>query len=569
MKIVTADEMRRIEDRSEIAGVSKDSLMERAGLESARAVRRVRAPLVGVPVVVLVGPGNNGGDGLVIARHLHRWGAKVCAYICRDRRAPDPKLDIVNAGGVPVIAASDDDGLAQLRRLLDTAHVVVDAVLGIGRIRPLEGTVRDILVRLAEVRARRPDMTTIAIDVPSGMDADSGAADPACPAVDITLAMGYPKVGHYAYDAAALVGTLDVVEIGLAGGLDDDVPLSLMTAENMRPLLPSRPTDAHKGSFGKTMVVAGSQNYIGAAYLAGSAATRTGSGLVTIALPASIQASVAGKAIEPTYLPLAESSPGVVSPSAAAAVLSHLRGYSSMLLGCGMGQAANMQRFIDAVLCPSATEYTRQYMDAMGITADALPPMVIDADGLNTLARAQRWWDRFPQRAILTPHPGEMARLTGMTTAQVQADRIGIAVESAALWNKIVVLKGAHTVVAFPSGSAMLSPFANAGLATAGTGDVLAGSIAGLMSQGVSSEDAAVLGVYLHGIAGERVRDRLGDTGMVASDLLPELPLAIKALREGGAVGEGGKSQEGSASRHMSHLSLSGAAGMPSDRERG
>ena len=337
----------------------------------------------------------------------------------------------------------------------------------------------------------------------------------------------------------------------------------------MRPLLPSRPTDAHKGSFGKTMVVAGSQNYIGAAYLAGSAATRTGSGLVTIALPASIQASVAGRATEPTYLPLAESAPGVVSPLSAAAVLSDLPGYSSMLLGCGMGQAANMRRFIDAVLCPSGTEYT----DAMGITADTLPPMVIDADGLNTLARAQRWWDRFPQRAILTPHPGEMARLTGMNTAQVQSDRIGIALESAALWNKIVVLKGAHTVAAFPDGRAMLSPFANAGLATAGTGDVLAGSIAGLVSQGISAEDAAVLGVYLHGLAGERVRDRLGDTGMVASDLLPELPLAIKALREGGAVGEGDKSQEIRAARSSlsvsTSMSLSRSAGMPSDRERG
>ena len=567
MKIVTTDEMRRIEDRSEAAGVSKDSLMERAGLESARTVRRLRAPLVGVPIVVLVGPGNNGGDGLVVARHLHRWGAKVCVYICRDRRAPDPKLDIVNSLGVPVIAASDGDGLAQLRLLLDTAHVVVDAVLGIGRIRPLEGTVRDILLLLAEVKSRRPDMTTIAIDVPSGMDADSGGGDPACPAVDITLAMGYPKVGHYAYDAAALVGTLDVVEIGLPAGLDYDVPLSLMTADNMRPLLPSRPTDAHKGSFGKTMVVAGSQNYIGAAYLAGSAATRTGSGLVTIALPASIQTSVAGRAIEPTYLPLAESSPGVVSPFAATAVVSEFPGYSSMLLGCGMGQAANMQRFIAAVLSPYETKYPRQFMDAMGITADALPPMVIDADGLNTLARMPRWWERFPQRAILTPHPGEMARLTGTGTAQVQSDRIGIAVESAVLWNKIVVLKGAHTVVAFPDGAAMLSPFANAGLATAGTGDVLAGSIAGLMSQGVSSEDAAVLGVYLHGLAGERVRDRLGDTGMVASDLLPELPLAIKALREGG------NSQEARASRASlpvsTSISLSGSAGAAADEERG
>ncbi len=516
MKIVTADQMRRVEDRSEEMGVSKDALMERAGLESALYIRRIHAPLFGVPVVVLVGPGNNGGDGLVVARHLHRWGARVSVYICRNRRAPDPKLDIVNGLDVPVIAASDDDGLSQLRALLDTAHLVVDAVLGIGRIRPLEGTVGDILLLLSEVKARRPDMTTLAIDVPSGMDADSGDADPACPAADITLSMGYPKVGHYAHDAAARIGKLDTVSISLPEGVDDDVPLSLMTDSNMCPMLPIRPSDAHKGSFGKTMVVAGSLNYIGAAYLAGSAATRVGSGLVTIALPVSIQMAVAGKATEPTYVPLAESSPGVAMPSEASDLLGTLAYYNGLLIGCGMGQAMDMQGFIEGVL----------------YSGEGLPPTVVDADGLNTLAHTPRWWERFPDMAILTPHPGEMARLTGMSTAQVQAERIGVAIESAARWNKIVVLKGAHTVVAYPDGRAMLSPFANPGLATAGTGDVLAGSIAGLLSQGASLENAAALAVYLHGMAGDAVRDRLGDTGMVASDLLPKLPLAIRTLRE-------------------------------------
>ena len=522
MKIVTADQMRRIEDRSEEMGVSKDALMERAGLETARYIRRTHTPLFGVPVVVLVGPGNNGGDGLVVARHLHRWRARVSVYICRDRRAPDPKLDIVNELNIPVIAASDDDGLVHLRALLNTAHVAVDAVLGIGRIRPLEGTVRDILLLLAEVKAGRPDMTTLAIDVPSGMDADSGDADPACPSMDITLSMGYPKVGHHAYDAASRIGTLDTVSIGLPDGVDDDVPLSLMTDDNMRPILPVRPSDAHKGSFGRTMVIAGSLNYIGAAYLAGSAATRVGSGLVTIALPASIQMAVAGKATEPTYLPLAESSPGVAVPSAADDLLGALADYNSLLIGCGMGQAPDMQGFIEAVLYSGGPPSEKK-----------LPPTIVDADGLNTLAHTPHWWQRFPEMAILTPHPGEMARLTGMSTAQVQADRISIATESAARWNKIVVLKGAHTVVVYPNGRAMLSPFANPGLATAGTGDVLAGSIAGLLSQGASLENAAALGVYLHGLAGERVRDRLGDTGMVASDLLPDLPLAIRTLREG------------------------------------
>lgn len=519
MKIVTAAQMRRIEDRSEALGVSKDALMENAGLSIARRIRQLLAPLIGAPVTVLVGPGNNGGDGLVAARHLHRWGASVTVYICRDRRSPDPKLDAVKALGVPIISASSDVGLAHLNALLDSAHMAVDAVLGIGSIRPIQSTLRDILTLLAKARAECPHLRLLAIDVPSGMNADSGDADAASVPADITLSMGYPKTGHYAYQAAPLIGALEVADIGLPPGADHDAPLSLMTAAHMRTLLPHRPAASHKGSFGKALVVAGSSNYIGAAYLAATAATRVGSGLVTIALPAAIQTAVASKATEPTYLPLPETSPGVIAPTAAADVLDALRDCDSLLLGCGMGQADDTRRFIESVL----------YSDKR------LPPAVIDADGLNALAQTPHWWERIPDLAILTPHPGEMARLTGMSTREVQSDRIGIAMESAARWRKIVVLKGAYTVVAFPGG-AMLSPFANAGLASAGTGDVLAGSIAGLLSQGVSPQDAAALGVYLHGLAGERARARLGDTGMIASDLLPELPLAIKALRDGNAV---------------------------------
>lgn len=519
MKIVTPDQMRRIEDRSETLGVSKDALMENAGLTIARRIRQLLAPLIGVPVTILVGPGNNGGDGLVAARHLHRWGASVTVYICRDRRTPDPNLAAAKALGVPIIAASSDVGLAQLNALLDSAHMAVDAVLGIGRVRPIQPPLRDILALLAKARAERPHLRLLAIDVPSGMNADDGSADPACVPADITLSMGYPKVGHYAYQAAPLIGALEIADIGLPPGAADDAPLSLMTAAHMRTLLPNRPAASHKGSFGRALVVAGSSNYIGAAYLAATAATRVGSGLVAIALPAAIQTAVASKAAEPTYLPLPETAPGVIAPTAAADVLDALNGCDSLLLGCGMGQAPDTRRFIEGVL----------YSDKR------LPPAVIDADGLNALAQTPHWWERIPDLAILTPHPGEMARLTGMSTPEVRSDRIGAAMESAARWRKIVALKGAYTVVAFPDGGAMLSPFANAGLASAGTGDVLAGSIAGLLAQGVSPQDAAALGVYLHGLAGERVRARLGDAGMLASDLLPELPLSIRALRDGDA----------------------------------
>lgn len=516
LKLVTPDQMRRIEDRSEALGVSKAALMQNAGIAIARHIRQLHAPLYGVPILILAGPGNNGGDGIVAARWLQRWQARPVVYICRDRPDPDPILAAARAAGVPIVAASADADLAQLATLLDRAHLVVDAALGIGRIRPIQSPLRVILAAAAAAKAARPGLRILAIDVPSGMNAADGSSDLACLPADLTLSMGYPKVGHYAYAAAPLIGALETTDIGLPPGAARDIPLSVMTDAAARARLPARPAASHKGSFGRTLTIAGSLNYIGAAHLSATAAARVGSGLVTIATPAAIQASVAAKSPEPTYLPLPETSPGVISPDAAHAVLSEAATCDSLLIGCGMGQAEDTRHFIERIL------YSEQ----------TLPPAVIDADGLNALAQTPRWWERFPQPAILTPHPGEMARLAAKPVPEVQSDRIGIALASAALWNKIVVLKGAYTVVAHPDGKAQLCPFANPGLASAGTGDVLAGSIAGLLSQGVPPQDAAPLGVYLHALAGERARRSLGDAGMLASDLLPELPRALKALRQ-------------------------------------
>ena len=514
MKIVTVQQMRAIESRSESAGVSTDALMESAGLAVAQRVRHHWGPVTGVPMVILVGPGNNGGDGLVASRHLQRWGARVAVFVCGERRTPDPKLDMVQETGIPVASVSADDGLSRLSVALSRCHVVVDAILGTGRARPIAGTIAGVLEALKMSVAANPAMRLLALDVPTGLDADTGRADPACVPADVTVALGYAKRGHYAQPAVDRLGLLEVVDIGLPPGVDTEVELELADAQWARGLLPDRPSHAHKGTFGRTLVVAGSLNYLGAAYLAAAAATRVGSGLVTVAIPESLQAAVAAHVIEPTFLPLPESAPGIVNPDAAQLVLDSLDGYDSLLVGCGIGQA----------------EATRRFTERLLLTDAHRPPLVVDADGLNTLAQNEGWWDRLGANAVLTPHPGEMARLIG---AAADEDRIALATWFASTWGKVVVLKGAHTVVAFPDGGAVLSPFANPGLATAGTGDVLAGVIAGLVSQGLSLADAAALGVFLHGSAGERVRSELGDTGMVASDLLPALPHAINALRAG------------------------------------
>ncbi len=519
MKIVTSDQMREIEGRSEAAGVSTDALMEQAGFAVARRVEHHLGHLSGVPVVALIGSGNNGGDGLVMARHLHEAGADITAYLCGDRRQPDPKLDDAVGGGVSVQRLSDDDGLGRLRELLSSASMVVDAVLGTGRSRTIEGPLKSVLQEVAEAKARREGLRVLALDLPSGLDSDTGAVDPACLAADLTVTLGHPKVGLFHHPGSESIGELEVADIGIPQGLDGDVALGMMTRRWARGILPRRPSTAHKGTFGSVMMVVGSRNFVGAASLAAAAATRVGAGLVTVAISESLRASVAGIVAEPTYLPLPESSPGAVSPDAARLVLQSLDQYNALLVGCGLGQA------------PETAEVLHELL----LSGEPLPPTVVDADGLNLLASSgspgNKWWEKIAGPAVLTPHPGEMSRLTGHSVDEIQADRIGTATRWAGNWNKITVLKGAYTVVAYPDGRAKVSPFANPGLASAGTGDVLAGAIAGLLSQGMPLEDAAALGVYLHGAAAERVRGEVGDTGMVASDLLPEMPRAIRELR--------------------------------------
>ncbi len=515
MKIVTADQMRQIEDRSEAAGVSKDALMENAGLAVAEYVRDHVTNLVGMQVVVLVGPGNNGGDGLVAARHLDDWGARVTVYLCRDNPAHQSKVEFLRRKGVSIIRLVDDDGLTGLGDSLEFAQIVIDAILGTGRTRPIEGPIAGVLDLLRGVKAKNPALQLVALDLPTGLDADSGIVDPKCVASDVTLTLGYPKTGLYRVPGAEYVGKIEVLDIGIPAGLDDDVQFGLMTDDWARANLPARPLSGHKGTFGKALIVAGSRNYVGAAYLAATAAGRVGAGLVTLAIPESLQMAVASKAVEPTYLPLPEASPGVPSPEAADLIVEYAANYDALLIGPGMGQV----------------DSTRELLTKLLYESKNLPPTVIDADGLNFLSSSTNsWWERLSSKAILTPHPGEMVRLTSYSGEHIQENRVRVAVESAIKWDVAIVLKGAFTVVAYPGGRSMLSPFANPAMATAGTGDVLAGVIAGFLAQGLALEDAAALGVYVHGLAGRRASAKFGFAGMLASDLLPELPKAIKAL---------------------------------------
>ena len=514
MKIVTVDQMQALEAASAGAGVSANDLMEKAGLAVAdRAIEQLGSPR-GARVLVLVGPGNNGGDGLVAARHLHQHGARVQVYLCAPRNRPDAKLDMAEERGVPLAGIENDPHLVMLQRQLEARPLVIDAVLGTGRARPIEAPLKDILGTVAVAR-KEHGVHVLAVDLPTGLDAETGAVDPSCPGADTTVALDHPKIGHITFPGASITGRLEIVDIGIPPGLDTDVSLELITPEQVARLLPERPPDAHKGTFGRVLVVAGSRNYVGAAVLACSGAYRAGAGLVTLATPESVYPIAAARLTETTHLPLAETETGGIASQAVGQVRQVLGDCACLVIGCGLGQDEGTAMFVQGVLQDEA-------MSAI--------PALIDADALNSLSQTTDWHKGLKSLAVLTPHPGEMARLTGQTTAYIQEHRLETAREAAKEWGQVVVLKGAYTVIASPDGLTRVSPFANPGLASGGTGDVLAGVIGGLMGQGLSSLDAATCGVYLHAAAAEDLRHDLGDSGLIASDLLPEIPRRRKAL---------------------------------------
>jgi hydroxyethylthiazole kinase-like uncharacterized protein yjeF len=344
-------------------------------------------------------------------------------------------------------------------------------------------------------------------------------------------------VGQFLFPGAEYLGELLVAGIDIPPSLADDVSLELATPQMISELLPKRPLRAHKGTFGKALVVAGSVNYTGAAYLASAAATRVGAGLVTLALAANLHPILAAKLSEVTFLLLPHDM-GAVVPEAMKILSERVPGYNALLLGPGLGRDEKTIEFVQRFL--ARDRYSKR--SRVGFLAageekpegkeDALPPLVIDADGLNALADRSDWWKYLGGPNVLTPHPGEMARLVGCKVNEVEADRIGAAQEMAERWKQVVILKVAHTVVAAPDGQTVLIPFANPGLATAGSGDVLSGAIVGFLAQGLSPFAAAVAGAYIHGLAGDLVRNATGAAGMLAGDLLTVLPLAIALVSQ-------------------------------------
>lgn len=511
MKLVTAAQMRALEERSVDAGVAIDALMESAGLAVAQEAWLMLGVVAERRVVVLAGPGNNGGDALAAARHLADWEAYVTVIAPLGRPDGDPKLAPLAERGVAYAATLDDEAMSALA----SAEILIDGLLGTGRSRAIEGAMAAVLSRLREAQAGQRPPRVIAIDLPSGVDADSGTADPLAVRADQTVALGLGKPGLYTLPGSTFTGRVEVVDIGIPRALTHDLPLELLATTWVRDRLPPRPLDANKGTFGSVLIVGGSQQYIGAPRLAAEAAYRVGAGLVAVACRPSVQAPLATALPEATYV-LLDDAPAL-DDGAADRIIEALPRHDVLLIGPGLSQAPGVHEAVLRILAAAA-----------GMRA-----VVVDADALNALAATDDWPSRLAAGCILTPHPGEMARLLGTTVDEVQRDRLNVAMRAASEWKQIVVLKGAHTIVAAPDGRAAINPHANPLLAIGGTGDVLAGAIAGLVAQGAPAFDAAASAVFVGGAAADEMREEFGDRGMLASELARVLPAAIRTIREG------------------------------------
>lgn len=543
MQLVITEEMRRLEQATVDAGSTWAGLMEQAGWGVAQESLRCLGTAQGRRVLVLVGPGNNGGDGLVVARHLHDAGAQVTLYIWQRKANPqDANWQRCRQRNLTEIMAPDDGDRVRLRHLLEEADLVVDALLGMGGSRLVTGDLAEIVTTVNTINTVRERMCILAVDVPTGIHADNGTVLGVALRADVTVATGLLKRGLLLYPGKFYAGELALADIGIPPRELETIMSNVITAEQARALLPARPADSHKGTFGKVMVVAGSLHYPGAATLAITGAARVGAGLVTLATARTILLA-GGRPPEVTLLPLPEAELGTLGVSAAEELLKQLESYKAMLVGPGLGREEPtglfMQRLLGLEQPRRRSRVGFRIQDESSETRDSkanpptLPPAVIDADGLNLLATIEDWPEHLTRNHfILTPHPGEMKRL--LNVEELDTDLVQVATDAATHWGQVVVLKGATTVIAGPDGRSAVYSDGNPALATAGTGDVLSGAIAGLLAQDVGLFDAAVLGVYLHAAAGALVREELGDMGALASDLFTRLPMVIKGLRAKG-----------------------------------
>lgn len=493
-------------------GIPGVVLMENAGSAVVREIEKLNVAERYAKVVC--GTGNNGGDGFVIARHLYNKGWRVKVLVCgeEERIKGDAlvNLQIAKRMGIPICFAEGNPASLPEDFVCDSP-LVVDALLGTGFKGKLRGLYKEAVDRINSSNG-----CVVAVDIPSGLDADTGFAGEACVRADITVTFQLPKLGLLINDGPEACGSLAVKDISIpeAAVCNAGLHLNLLEKDMIETMLPKRKRNTHKGSFGSVLIAACSKGMEGSGIMASKAALRSGAGIVRLALPESLQKSVSAGVLEIMTKGLEDGGSGIIVEACIPQLLEAAGKSSALLIGPGLTDSEDIRAIMHKVV------------------ESCTIPVIIDADGLNAIAADPGILKKRRSEIVITPHPGELARLCGCSSSDIQQDRLGYAGRFAGEFNVIVVLKGFRTIIAFPDGTAYINPTGNPGMATAGSGDVLAGMIAGFAAQKMKLSDAVLCGVYLHGAAGDRGAEEIGEYGLTAGDIIENIPHTIKTYNK-------------------------------------
>jgi ADP-dependent NAD(P)H-hydrate dehydratase / NAD(P)H-hydrate epimerase len=514
MYLVTAAEMQAMDRQTiDIFGLPGRILMENAGRGATQSLFRHFTDLKSKRVGIIAGSGNNAGDGFVIGRYLSQQGVDVSVYLLtegqRIKGDAAANLALLKPLKVSVMEIPDEPAFSRHQSVMADIHVWIDAILGTGLKSEVKGYFKAVIDFINGL-----NKPVFAVDIPSGLNSDTGQPCGTCIRARATATFGFAKVGHFIYPGAAHTGLLEIIDIGIPPAIAETVAPKqyLITPEVVRSCLSPRPPDAHKGSTGHLLVVAGSPGKTGAAAMTSISALRSGAGLVTLGIAASLNSVLESQMMEAMTAPLPAGQNGILGQAAFDEITHLMSGKKCLAIGPGIGQAAETKRLVHQLVKTSQI------------------PLVLDADGINHLANDVQLLRSARAPIILTPHPGEMARLLKSNVGAVQQDRITCAREFAVEFNVHVVLKGARTVIAHPDGRVYLNLSGNAGMASGGMGDVLTGVIAGLLAQGLSPESATHAAVYLHGAAADHLAKTIGPYGYLAGDVINAIPAAIKQI---------------------------------------
>lgn len=503
--VVTNEQMKLAEKAAVDKGTTYLELMKNAGNACFERIRKLSGDIKDKSLVILAGKGNNGGDGIVISQLAIDEGARALLVFVKGLPASDCAKECYALYKNKSEAVIYSDCAERVKERLAQSDIIVDCVFGTGFHGELEAEIGDLFAYINnDCKGLK-----VSVDVPSGCNSDTGEIAEKAFRPDVTLTLGAVKKGLLSHPCFDFCGSLSLLKIGIDGDCYEQYEAAL-TDRKILSYLPERTKSAHKGTYGRLLNISGSEGFIGAAVLSTKAALRTGTGIVTLAAVKEVIRAVACNAPEATFLPLEADEEGFIDSECTEVLERYLPKVTAVSIGCGMGNNGETREIAELVLKK----------------ADC--PVILDADGINSVSANINVLKDNKSALILTPHPAEFGRLTGLSVKEIQADRIALAKAYAKEWNAVVALKGVNTVIASPDGKAFVNTTGNAGLAKGGSGDVLTGIIAGLAAQGVEPFSAAVLGVYLHGLAADRLAENMSMAGILPSDIIERLPFVMK-----------------------------------------